>query len=122
MEPLGRNIFTSDPGFNGARQIPILSASNTSSIFTQPDAMDITPPASATLLPTHNSSPEAGSESQGSKPANKNGTNGFDNVGGLNGLAAGASATATNQQPKVVQTAFIHKLYRYVVLRLAVIS
>ena len=111
MEPLERSLFSSDPGFNGSRQMTILPAAISSTTLPQPDAMEITPPATATLLPPHNSSPEAAPDSQRPKAAAKNGVNGFDNTGVANGLISSSSATSTNQQPKVVQTAFIHKLY-----------
>ena len=71
--------------------------------------MEEAPPASAAMGPPMNSSPEMEHE----------GPNGIvsQNDGGhtVNGVPCGplsAAAVASAQQPKVVQTAFIHKLYR----------
>ena len=70
--------------------------------------MDVTPPASIAMGPPVNSSPEmehgAGiTNGAFGDPQSHNGPTG-------NGVSA-AAATAS-QQPKVVQTAFIHKLYK----------
>lgn len=68
--------------------------------------MEVTPPAStASAQPPAHSSPD-------SDRANTNGSSepAIPNNNGPN-QAVGAAAAA--QQPKVVQTAFIHKLYKY---------
>jgi hypothetical protein len=66
--------------------------------------MDITPSAVPTMGPPVLSSPVG----------DRNGTNG-DADSATNGNAATAiGAAAAAQQPKVVQTAFIHKLYKSV--------
>lgn len=75
--------------------------------------MDISPPPSATMGPPINSSPEMehnGGMSNGAygDAVHQNGSNGSM----TNGLSA--AAATSSQQPKVVQTAFIHKLYKYV--------
>lgn len=82
--------------------------------------MEITPPASASMLAPTTSSPEAEGEGQKSK-ANRNsqGANGSQaepSTGGANGTTLSAAAAASSQQPKVVQTAFIHKLYKSVAI------
>lgn len=73
--------------------------------------MDLTPPASTPMGPP-NSSPEM---DHPSGPVN--GIYGEASQGhggpGMNGLSA--AAATSSQQPKVVQTAFIHKLYKYVI-------
>ncbi|MCJ1277632.1 hypothetical protein MMC21_005446 [Puttea exsequens] len=69
--------------------------------------MDVTPPGTAMGPPGHTSSPE------NDPLASQNGTNGdaphVQNGPISNGMSA--AAVASSQQPKVVQTAFIHKLY-----------
>ena len=71
--------------------------------------MDITSPASTVMGPPVNSSPEM--EHEGT---NNIGTQGeLGNItNGVNGGSLNAAAVASSQQPKVVQTAFIHKLYK----------
>jgi hypothetical protein len=90
-----RITFAGVPDTPGrTRNIPVLSSSG------QHSRMDITPP-----------------------PAGAHGSLDGDRMSGINGAegnhslnvpnpAIGAAAAA--QQPKVVQTAFIHKLYKYV--------
>lgn len=72
--------------------------------------MEITPPASVAMGPPIHSSPEmdhSGGITNGTyvDSAHQNGSM-------TNGLSA--AAATSSQQPKVVQTAFIHKLYKYV--------
>ncbi|KAG8529905.1 uncharacterized protein KY384_005386 [Bacidia gigantensis] len=70
--------------------------------------MDVTPPAVGTMGPPMHSSPETDLHAHMSNGVP---VEGHQNQSG--GLAAGLSAAAATsaQQPKVVQTAFIHKLY-----------
>ena len=106
---MGRSPFSGESQQNGGhRNIPILPSSSKSLESVHGDAMDMTPPTSASMGPPVHSSPE------------------MDQVGGVNGAfgevvhgqvapaANGLSAAAatSSQQPKVVQTAFIHKLYK----------
>ncbi len=116
---MGRSPLPSDPQTNGAhRNIPILPSSTKSvSPTTRGDPMDVTPPASAMGPPGHGtSSPEL------DHSAGQNGT--YENASHIhngpiaNGLSA--AAATSSQQPKVVQTAFIHKLYKWVALALLV--
>ncbi len=72
--------------------------------------MDITPPATVKMGPPTHSSPEmdhSGGLTNGTYADQVHAQGGP--VGGLS-----AAAAASSQQPKVVQTAFIHKLYTYV--------
>ena len=119
-EPMLRNPFALESNFNSARHIPILPSSATSTNFPPSDAMDITPPVSASAAGPTTSSPEAEAEGQRHKTGNHiQGINGIQqesvgSLGGSNGTTLSAAAAASSQQPKVVQTAFIHKLYKSV--------
>ena len=99
--------FSGDPQQNGGhRNIPILPSSIKPGEPTREDRMDATPTASAVMGPPGHSSPEmdtAGPLSNGS----------YADVMS-NGMSA--AAATSSQQPKVVQTAFIHKLYKYMML------
>ena len=103
------NAFMTDPGLSqsAARTVPILAPSMLPTT-SHADPMDTTSP-SAMMAPPARTSPD--SESNG-----MNGNNmGADHP--HNGMmaepnAAAAAAAAGGQQPKVVQTAFIHKLYK----------
>ncbi|KAI9719771.1 MAG: hypothetical protein M1812_003259 [Candelaria pacifica] len=93
-----------------SKSAPGLSSSTAPSDPTYGERMDITPPTSATMAPPLHSSPE----NDHTMTNNHNGIGAEDvgnpnNIVGGNGL--GVSAAAAAQQPKVVQTAFIHKLY-----------
>ena len=108
---MGRSPFSGDPHQNGGhRNIPILPSSNKPMTPMQGDRMDLTPPASATMGPPIHSSPEM------DHPGNTNGTFAEATHAQIAPIANGLSAAAatSSQQPKVVQTAFIHKLYKYV--------
>lgn len=67
--------------------------------------MDVTPPGSATMGPPVHSSPEL----EGGM-GNTNGIGEGRDMG--SNMTLGAAAAAAAQGPKVVQTAFIHKLYK----------
>jgi hypothetical protein len=72
------------------------------------DPMDITPSTLPTMGPPVLSSPVA-ERNGGSQNTHA------DDGSGINGSSAPAiGAAAAAQQPKVVQTAFIHKLYKWV--------
>ncbi|KAL9005129.1 MAG: hypothetical protein Q9188_002083 [Gyalolechia gomerana] len=106
--------FLADNHQNRHENVPILPSSSksgeglTDSLLE--DQMDLSPPA-ATAMGPPNSSPEM--EHTGTAV---NGTYGELSHGHSGPIANGLSAAAatSSQQPKVVQTAFIHKLYKYV--------
>ena len=129
-----RSPFSGDHNPNMHRSIPILPSSSSSSSLAPPrDPMDITPSPSSTsamgppslgapsadrqhLAPAHpsplaNGDADINSSSNGSNNGAPNG-NGSASASSASGPAVGAAAAA--QQPKVVQTAFIHKLYKCV--------
>ncbi|MCJ1472760.1 hypothetical protein MMC13_001409 [Lambiella insularis] len=106
---MARSPFPGDSGhYGGQRHIPILPSSTTSTNFSQSDVMDVTSPASTVMGPPVNSSPEM--EHEGSNNMTNHGES-APTANGVNGGNLSASAVASSQQPKVVQTAFIHKLY-----------
>ncbi|WEW59394.1 Flocculation suppression protein [Emydomyces testavorans] len=109
LEPPSRNPFTGPVDMSTeSRSIPVLSASISPSDPMPGDPMDVSPPASAAMGPPSQSSPEV---EQG-PTSHTNGNTGES--GASQNTAAGqpTGAAAAAQQPKVVQTAFIHKLYR----------
>lgn len=73
--------------------------------------MDVSLPTPAMMAPPVHSSPDM---DQGG-PTTTNGHGEIHSNNMMSGSGLGASAAAAAQQPKVVQTAFIHKLYKYVV-------
>jgi hypothetical protein len=87
------------------RQPPIMQASPPS----PGDPMDVTTPTTATMGPPARTSEE--SETNGGNDSMSVGDQ--PSTGNLTaGPNAAAAAAAGAQQPKVVQTAFIHKLYK----------
>ena len=109
---MGRSPFSGDPQPNGGhRNIPILPSSTKPLESLHGDPMEVTPPASGNMGPPVPSSPEM------DHPGNINGTFGeaasSQNGNMPNGLSA--AAATSSQQPKVVQTAFIHKLYKWII-------
>ncbi|KAJ5273984.1 hypothetical protein N7478_009109 [Penicillium angulare] len=99
-EPPSRNTFAGPPDASSrTRNIPVLSSSARHS----PAAMEITPPSSAAPAMTVHSSPD------GDRVAITTNGSEIGSTSNPSNPAVGAAAAA--QQPKVVQTAFIHKLY-----------
>jgi hypothetical protein len=73
------------------------------------DPMDVTTPTTATMGPPARTSEEA----EGNGISEHMGAGDQPSTGTLaTGPSAAAAAAAGAQQPKVVQTAFIHKLYK----------
>lgn len=110
-DPPARSTFSADaPG--KTRKLPVLSSSVTSSAHSSGEPMEVTPPTSAMTGPAPPVQNSPDSDRTGANTT----TNGSAEVGSSNNhgpnQAVGAAAAA--QQPKVVQTAFIHKLYKYV--------
>ena len=109
-EPLNRNPFHSgDQGFNSnpPKIIPILPSS-TASASSSGEPMDTSQNGPAPMGPPALSSPNGDraneQHSSGQNEQHQSTTN------GTSSQPVGAAAAA--QQPKVVQTAFIHKLYK----------
>lgn len=106
-----RGPFMGDtqPAQTTARTVPIL---HTPILQTSAppagDPMDVTPLATASMAPPARTSPDTDANGvhdqimMGDQPSS----------GSLAGPNAAAAAAAGAQQPKVVQTAFIHKLYK----------
>ncbi|TAQ91532.1 hypothetical protein B7494_g155 [Chlorociboria aeruginascens] len=96
-----------DPSQSTARTIPILQPPILQTTAPSPgDPMEVTPPSSAMMAPPSRTSPEG--EANG---LHEHMGGDQSNTGGLTAPNAAAAAAAGAQQPKVVQTAFIHKLY-----------
>jgi hypothetical protein len=102
--------FVSDTDVNSAtRTVPILHPAMQSSAPSPGDPMDVTSPTLVPMGPPARSSPE--DEANG----NHEHTSISDDQGhnpSMLGPNAAVAAQAGAQQPKVVQTAFIHKLYK----------
>ena len=100
---------------NGApRNMPILpSSSKPVSPGSHGDPMDVTPSASTSMGPPVNSSPEVDTHAM----TNGGAAEFAVNQNASHGNAMTAAAATSSQQPKMVNTAFIHKLYKYVCSR-----
>ncbi|KAF5024047.1 hypothetical protein F66182_3895 [Fusarium sp. NRRL 66182] len=97
----------------GARIIPIPTPTIKMSPPSNGDPMEITSPAPSSNG-NHNSDSEANSKSNDrtkSSPVPDSNNNGQNNVNNSNSMPAPPPAAAAVHQPKIVQTAFIHKLY-----------
>ena len=103
-DPPSRNTFGPADAPGKTRNIPVLSSSVHHST-----KMEITPPSSAAPGMRVHSSPDGDRGAMSTNGAELGNTSNPPNP------AVGAAAAA--QQPKVVQTAFIHKLYKYGSLR-----
>ncbi|PYH34982.1 HSF-type DNA-binding domain protein [Aspergillus neoniger CBS 115656] len=102
-------ILTAIDAPGKTRKIPVLASSVPPSSQSTGDPMEVTPPASGAAPPIH-SSPD----SDRAGASNTTATNGSTEPSNVNHHAAptqAIGAAAAAQQPKVVQTAFIHKLY-----------
>ena len=109
VEAMGRSPGPIDPLLNGGpRNVSILPSSAKPTEAGDGESMDITPPSSSTMGPPAHSSPDLDPHiTLNGGPTDT--TQG--QTGPANNLASAAAATSS-QQPKVVQTAFIHKLYK----------
>lgn len=108
-EGAARSPFSGESHYNGGpRIIPILPSSTTIQEPPHPDRMEVTPPTSAPMGPPMNSSPDMDQAGVSNHAVHTEGAH-LPN-GSANALSA--AAAASSQQPKVVQTAFIHKLYK----------
>jgi hypothetical protein len=109
-ENVRRSPFTTNAsGDPSTRTVPILHPSIQTATSSPGDPMDVTSPTMAAMGPPARSSPE--DEANGVRDqagiVEEQGHN--SNMLGPN---AAVAAQAGAQQPKVVQTAFIHKLYK----------
>ncbi|KAL9129165.1 MAG: hypothetical protein Q9217_002305 [Psora testacea] len=91
------------PHHRGTGKTPVLQPATIQPI--NGEAMDIMPPALGAMGPPTHNSPEADPHAPVSNGIQADGMHG-PSAGGLS-----AAAATSSQQPKVVQTAFIHKLY-----------
>ncbi|PQE09850.1 hypothetical protein CJF30_00010336 [Rutstroemia sp. NJR-2017a BBW] len=95
-------------GQNPARTVPIIQPPILQTSAPSPgDPMDVTPPSTAMMGPPSRTSPE--NEANGIHEHMAGGDQ--PSSGSLAGPSAAAAAAAGGSGPKVVQTAFIHKLY-----------
>jgi hypothetical protein len=96
-------------GQNPARTVPIIQPPILQTSAPSPgDPMDVTPPGTAMMGPPSRTSPE--NEANGIHEHMAGGDQ--PSSGSLAGPSAAAAAAAGGSGPKVVQTAFIHKLYK----------
>lgn len=99
------------------KSIPILPSSS-STLAPPRDPMDITPTPPSTMGPpalncaSFERNGTASSQSQSQSQSHSQTANGDSGNTSPNGSAPAVGAAAAAQQPKVVQTAFIHKLYK----------
>ena len=109
-ESVRKSPFVVDADMESStRTVPILTPTIQTSAPSPGDPMDVTSPAMAAMGPPSRSSPEP--------EANGTHDHSLDEQGhapSMLGPNAAVAAQAGSQQPKVVQTAFIHKLYKYV--------
>ena len=109
-ERLSRSPFSGDPNYGAPRHIPILPSTTASTAqYVQAETMEVTPPETAIMAAPAQSSPEMETEGTNNAGGQSDGTN---VASGGGGAMLSAAAAASGQQPKVVQTAFIHKLYK----------
>ena len=114
VEQAPRDNFTAPQDTSSrSRHIPILPSAMAAPESPKGDAMDTTSPTSTMGPP--NSSPEMEPSSTTGIANEAEGASGID-TSPRNTIGAAAAAA---QGPKVVQTAFIHKLYKYVLLRVS---
>lgn len=92
------------------KELPILPSV---SVAEEGDPMDVSSSTTTAAMGPPNSSPN-GERSGESVPPAQN-----DQNASSNGSSAPVGAAAAATQPKVVQTAFIHKLYKYASVRYA---
>ncbi|KIW08188.1 uncharacterized protein PV09_01119 [Verruconis gallopava] len=113
-ESVQRSPFTDPFASTGPRKsIPILpsSSSTNSPLPAASDPMDITPSSTTSTTSTTTMGPPQMSSPTTDRPPNASATNGEYEPTSNGTSAPAVGAAAATQQPKVVQTAFIHKLY-----------
>ena len=96
---------------NGASKVTqVVSTSPESASPLQGDPMDITPTATNSMGPPVNSSPEVDPHTI---IPNGTSSDNSDTPTNQQGNSLTAAAATSSSQPKMVNTAFIHKLYKY---------
>lgn len=121
-----RNAVGGDPDENmAARTVPIITSPTptptikTSAPSPAGDPMDITTPTNSSVpLPSQTSNSKS-PEREGLDPGERHGAASSKDQNSR-AMPAPAAAAAAVHQPKIVQTAFIHKLYKYVYFSLGV--
>ena len=109
-ESASRSSFVTDTDANSStRTVPILHSAMQSSAPSPGDPMDVTSPTIAPMGPPTRSSPEDEANCTHEHPGI---TDDQGHTSSILGPNAAVAAQAGVQQPKVVQTAFIHKLYK----------
>lgn len=104
----------------GARTVPIITSTTptpiikTSAPSPRGEPMDLTTSTDSSALGTLSKSPEGDNNEHSHAPSSEQHL-----APNANSMPAPAIAAAAVHQPKIVQTAFIHKLYKYVLLDLA---
>lgn len=109
--PLGEGHGKDDP--LAPRTVPILTPTIQMSGPPDSDPMDITTPTNSSAPPSATKSPER--DANGSLDPMRHGnlkSEGQSSAGIMSMAAPPPAAAAAVQGPKIVQTAFIHKLYK----------
>lgn len=116
-EPLNRSPFQNeqrDYSTHYAKSIPILPSTTASGPNGQ-EAMDVSHPTTGLMAPPALSTPphaeRQNEHAQAAYNEHQHGQNAQQHSS-MNGGSQPVGAAAAAQQPKVVQTAFIHKLYK----------
>ncbi|GKZ44262.1 hypothetical protein AbraIFM66951_006151 [Aspergillus brasiliensis] len=104
-------ILTAIDAPGKTRKIPVLASSVPPSSQSTGDPMEVTPPASGAAPPIHSSPDSDRAGASNTTAATSNGSTEPSNVNHHAAPTQAIGAAAAAQQPKVVQTAFIHKLY-----------
>jgi hypothetical protein len=113
-ESAPRNYLIDRPGESmGARTVPILTPTIQMSAPSPGDPMEITTPTNSSAPASATKSPDSDANGMSDRSGGtilQNDHNQADNII----MPAPVAAAAAVHQPKIVQTAFIHKLYKYV--------
>ena len=97
--------------YTGARVVPLSAPTLKMSAPANGDAMDVSSPTSSSTPGRPNGSETNGKTNESSKNQSANDQNSGSSSNSQ--MLAPPPAAAAVHQPKIVQTAFIHKLYKY---------